>query len=90
MRQESQLVGSGQDTAGMSQRRKTFGSSGQTRLLMLATNDGAPGVVKTATFHFSGWDEVSQTFDVLAAVAGIVQENCLAESDAVEAVQRDS
>jgi hypothetical protein len=90
MRLESQLVGSGQETAGIRQRCTRFGRSGRTRLLMLVTNDGAPGLVKSATFQFSGWDDASKTFDVLAAVAGIVQETCLDENGTVEAAHLGS
>jgi len=54
---------------------------GRTKLVLLATDDDRPGFIKSATFHFPGWAELSETFDVLAEVAGIVQETCQPESE---------
>jgi hypothetical protein len=57
---------------------------GQTRLLMVALAGDRPGIGKSAAFHFPGWDEGSDAFDTLAAIAGIVQERCLEPGDRIE------
>jgi hypothetical protein len=70
--------------AGEGRRRGLSGRGGQTRLLMVAMAGDRPGIGKSASFHFPGWDEGSDTFDALAAIAGIVQETCLEPGDPVE------
>jgi hypothetical protein len=69
--------------AEVGRRRGPSRRSGQTRLLLVAVAGDRPEIGKSAAFHFPGWDEGSDTFDALAAIAGIVQETCLEPGDPV-------
>jgi hypothetical protein len=69
--------------AGVARRRSPSGRRGYTRLLMVAVAGDRPGIGKSAAFHFPDWDEGSDTFDALAAIAGIVQETCLETGDQI-------
>jgi len=75
---ERSLIERSHKPAGEGRRR------GQTRLLLVAVAGDRPGIGKSAAFYFPGWDEGSDTFDALAAIAGIVQETCLEPGDPVE------